>query len=408
MSWSGRWAPYVPVHTKLRQAGALAKKHAKAQGRSPQPVTVSGRTIASTFWGRAWCDNLNTWKDYDNRLPRGIAYLRNGSVADLFISKLSVEAIVAGSVPYHITIKFTQLPDARWKKLRSECTASINSLLDLLAGKFSKGLMELLTSTRTGLFPAAGEMKMSCNCPDSSGCCKHLAAVFYAIGAKLDHQPELLFVLRGVDHHELVTHATSARNLDRELNAAGTSELQTDDLGQLFGIELAGSAAGPDSTFSSNSSTPAAAGKSRSKMVAAKKSAAGKVPADTASPVPSPAARPKSGRPAVPARRAKAAAPVAAGAAVASGAAGRRDTPKPSAAKGTAAAPRKAGSSKARSAATRSKTARSAPASVPSGGAAGAASNRLLNAIAETLTAKPTDAGKSKPPGSRGGKRAAK
>lgn len=239
MAWSQRWAPYVPVATKLRKAAELAKKRAKSAGRSPQPVTVSGRAIASTFWGRAWCDNLETWKDYDNRLPRGVTYLRNGSVVDLYITMRKVEAIVAGSEPYHINIQLTQLPDVRWKKLRSACTASIDSLIDLLAGKFSKGLMELLTSTRTGLFPSAGELQMSCDCPDSSRCCKHLAAVIYAIGAKLDHQPELLFLLRGVDHQELVAHASSAENLDLELKSKGSGELQTDDLGQLFGIDLA-------------------------------------------------------------------------------------------------------------------------------------------------------------------------
>jgi len=271
MSWSDRWAPYVSVDTRIRQATELAKKHAKAKGRSPQPVTVAGHRIATTFWGKAWCDNLETWKDYDNRLPRGKTYLRNGSVVDLFVSKLQVDAIVAGSEPYRISIKFTQLPDARWKKLRSECTANIDSLLDLLAGKFSKGLMELLTSTRTGLFPAAGEMRMSCDYPDSYSCCKHLAAVFYAIGAKLDHQPELLFALRGVDHQELVAHATSAENLDRELRFAGSSELQTDDLGQLFGIDLATGPVLPDPAATAHTETPPESTKKRSKKTIAAK-----------------------------------------------------------------------------------------------------------------------------------------
>lgn len=299
MSWSDRWAPYVSVDTKIRQATDLAKKHAKAKGRSPQPVTLAGHKIATTFWGKAWCDNLETWKDYDNRLPRGKTYLRNGSVVDLFVSKLQVDAIVAGSEPYRISIKFTQLPESRWKKLRSECTASINSLLDLLAGKFSKGLMELLTSTRTGLFPAAGEMRMSCDCPDSSRCCKHLAAVFYAIGAKLDHQPELLFALRGVDHQELVAHATSAENLDRELKSAGSSELQTDDLGQLFGIDLATGPVVPDPAPATITETPPETTKKRSKKLVASKALQPQpqpsvVPAATAEPDtrPTKAARP--------------------------------------------------------------------------------------------------------------------
>jgi uncharacterized Zn finger protein len=187
----GMWAPYVPVATKLRNAAKAAEKVAKKAGRKPQPVTLTGRSIATTFWGRAWCDNLVNWKDYDNRLPRGVTYLRNGSVADL------------------------------------------------LSGKFSRGIMEQLTSTKTGLFPAAHDLKMSCSCPDSSSCCKHIAAVFYAIGVRLDHEPQLLFQLRGVDHLELVAHAVTAENLEKELTPTKSSDLQTDDLGELFGIELA-------------------------------------------------------------------------------------------------------------------------------------------------------------------------
>ncbi|MFM7056703.1 MAG: SWIM zinc finger family protein [Planctomycetota bacterium] len=373
----------------------LAKKHAKTKGRSPQPVTVSGYTIASTFWGKAWCDHLETWKDYDNRLPRGKTYLRNGSVVDLFVSKLRVEAIVAGSEPYRITITFTPLPDARWKKLRSECTASINSLLDLLAGKFSKGIMELLTSTRTGLFPAAGDLKMSCDCPDSSRCCKHLAAVFYAIGAKLDHHPELLFVLRGVDHQELVAHATSAENLDRELKSAGTSELQTDDLAQLFGIELAST---PEVQPPAPPSPPAARRGSGAQARTAAAVAAG-------------ATNRRSTAQQAAADRAAATGSKAEAATAKAAEAGRPETD------GKKAGGKKTGGPKATSArttsgstksgSTKSPKARSAKPSVPVDGTTSAA-NSLLNAIAETLAAKSADTAKSPPARSRVGKRAAK
>lgn len=237
MRWESEWRPYVSVAEKRRQAVQKAAQHAKKQGRAAEPVVLKSRKIATTFWGRAWCDNLTSYQDYSNRLPRGATYVRNGSVVDLLIHSGRIEAIVAGSEPYTIRIEIQQLDQKRWKAIRQECSQSIDSLLDLLSGKLSDGVMHRLTDRKTGLFPSPGEIRMSCSCPDYSSCCKHLAAVMYGVGAKLDNQPELLFLLRGVDHQELISHAISSGNIDRELNVAD-STLQTQDLGAIFGIEL--------------------------------------------------------------------------------------------------------------------------------------------------------------------------
>ena len=238
MSWGQQWGPYVSVGEKLSKAAKKAAALAKKQKREPSPVKVQGRNIAKTFWGKAWCDNLTAYQDYSNRLPRGATYVRNGSVVDLVIHPKKIEAIVAGSDPYTVKIEITALDAKRWKAIRSECSESIDSLLDLLSGKLSDGVMQRLTDQKTGLFPAPREIKMSCSCPDYSSCCKHLAAVMYGIGARLDSQPELLFLLRGVDHQELVSQAIAAGNLDRELSTSGTGGLDSNDLGAIFGIEL--------------------------------------------------------------------------------------------------------------------------------------------------------------------------
>ena len=237
MSW-GQWGPYVSVGEKLNKAAKKATALAKKQKREPSPVKVQGRNIAKTFWGKAWCDNLTAYQDYSNRLPRGATYVRNGSVVDLVIHPKKIEAIVAGSDPYTVKIEITALDSKRWKAIRSECSESIDSLLDLLSGKLSDGVMKRLTDQKTGLFPAPREIKMSCSCPDYSSCCKHLAAVMYGIGARLDSQPELLFLLRGVDHQELVSQAIAAGNLDRELSTSGSGGLDSNDLGAIFGIQL--------------------------------------------------------------------------------------------------------------------------------------------------------------------------
>ncbi len=229
---------YVPVGQKLANANQYAREVASKSGREPSPVKSAGRTITKTFWGTAWCDNLKAYSDYSNRLPRGATYLRNGSVVDLVITPGAVEAIVAGSDPYEIEIQIEKLPKAEWTRLKEDCSASIDSLLDLLAGKFSKGVMARLTQKTGGLFPSPKQISMSCSCPDYSSCCKHLAAVMYGIGCRLDTQPELLFVLRVVDHTELISEAVAEGNLDRELTDGSDNSLAGVDLGALFGIEL--------------------------------------------------------------------------------------------------------------------------------------------------------------------------
>ncbi len=237
MSWGQQWAPYVSVAQKLSKAARHAALVAQKQKRNTEPVILQGRQIAKTFWGKSWCDNLTAYQDYSNRLPRGATYVRNGSVVDLVIKPKLIEAIVAGSEPYKIRIEIKELETKRWKAIRSDCSESIDSLLDLLSGRLSDGVMRRLTEQKTGLFPAPAEIKMSCSCPDYSSCCKHLAAVMYGVGARLDTRPELLFLLRGVDHQELISQAIAAGNLDRELAGTGSS-LDSQDLGAIFGIEL--------------------------------------------------------------------------------------------------------------------------------------------------------------------------
>ena len=146
MGWGySQWAPYVPVARKKNNAVKHAAQLAKKQGRQPAPVQLEGRKIATTFWGQAWCQNLEAYSDYANRLPRGATYVRNGSVVDLLIKPRSIKAIVAGSETYTVTIDIDGLTKPTWKKIKQECSASIDSLLDLLAGRFSDGVMQRLT-----------------------------------------------------------------------------------------------------------------------------------------------------------------------------------------------------------------------------------------------------------------------
>jgi len=233
-----RWKPYVPVAKRKANAASYAAKLAKQEKRTLAPVTIEGRQIATSFWGRAWCDHLEQYSDFENRLPRGRTYARNGSVIDLQIERGCVKAIVSGSDVYRVTIKIKTLQSVAWKCIRTDCSASIHSLIDLLQGRFDQGVMQRLVERDRGMFPQSKEIEMKCSCPDWAGMCKHIAAVLYGVGARLDTAPELLFTLRNVDHLELITQAAAAANLDQALTGDAASGLGNTDLGEMFGIEL--------------------------------------------------------------------------------------------------------------------------------------------------------------------------
>src|SRR3954470_15328985 len=159
------WRPYVPVAEKRRQA---ERKLAtlKKQRRSVTPVTIEGRTIAKSFWGKSWCINLERYSDYENRLARGRTYLRSGLVVDLQIKKGEIAAMVAGSSLYKVRIAIAPVPAARWKAICRDCAGTVDSLVELLQGRLSKGVMDRVCRTGDGLFPSPGEIKLSCSCPD--------------------------------------------------------------------------------------------------------------------------------------------------------------------------------------------------------------------------------------------------
>ncbi len=238
MSWYGAWKPYVPVAKRRARAAAYAKKLAKSQKRSLEPIELTGRKIASTFWGHAWCHNLERYSDFENRLPRGRTYVRNGSIIDLQIQPGNVTAIVSGSEVYRVTIDIQTLTKSAWKRIKRDFSQAIASLIDLLQGRFDQGVMRRLTQIEGGLIPKPGEIKMHCTCPDWATLCKHVAATLYGVGARLDAAPELLFTLRDVDHLELVGEAVGASNLAGALTASADAALGDQDLGELFGIDL--------------------------------------------------------------------------------------------------------------------------------------------------------------------------
>jgi uncharacterized Zn finger protein len=230
----GGWAPYIPVALRQRQAkqkvAALNKK-----GQSCEPVTIEGRAIAKSFWGKAWCDNLESYSDFANRLPRGRTYVRNSSVIDLRIESGRVLALVSGSDVYSVEIGVQPLAATKWGAIIKECSGKVASLVELLQGRLSKAVMETVTRRGEGLFPLPRQISMRCSCPDAASMCKHVAAVLYGVGARLDNEPELLFRLRHVDPQELTRQLG---NMPAMAPSDIQGALDGTDLSALFGIDL--------------------------------------------------------------------------------------------------------------------------------------------------------------------------
>jgi uncharacterized Zn finger protein len=244
MRWGWSYKPYVSAGEKRRQASNEATSLVE-EGQKLNPVRVEGRTIARSFWGKAWCENLESYSDFENRLPRGRTYLRRGSVVDLQIVPGEIRALVFGSKLYRIAIKIKPVQKAEWKSLKSDCAGQVGSLMDLLQGKLSAQVMEIITRRETGLFPRPTEISLSCSCPDWAGMCKHVAAALYAVGVRLDESPELLFILRGADHLELVTEATESVTTGVSALSEGSATLTGDNLEEIFGIEIEPAALSP-------------------------------------------------------------------------------------------------------------------------------------------------------------------
>ena len=226
---------YVTAAERRRKA-----EHAVAalvrSGARLSPIVVEGRQMTSTFWGKAWCQNLERYSDFANRLPRGRSYVRHGAVIDLQITPGTVAARVSGTDIYRVEVSVSAVPASRWSAICRDCAGEIDSVVALLQGKLSDRTMARLCDRGAGLFPSPREITLRCSCPDRAALCKHLAAVLYGIGVRLDREPELLFVLRKVNQQDLV--AEVGATLERGARKPRNARVLEADLSEVFGIEI--------------------------------------------------------------------------------------------------------------------------------------------------------------------------
>jgi len=295
--YESQWPAYVPVAERRRRAAREMEKLSK-KGQTISPVTIEGKKIATTFWGKAWCDNLEGYADFANRIERGRTYVRNGSVVDLQIAPNAVTAVVSGSSLYKIAIEISAVPKRQWSTICRDCASGIDSLVELLQGRFSTGVMERICRQVDGLFPGPAEITFKCSCPDWAYMCKHVAAVLYGVGARLDQQPELLFRLRAVDANELVAHIDRDTPLSRSGPDAG-KVLADDDLSALFGLDMDGADGGESRADAAGPAGPAVRKAKRTPVKKAPAKAGTVAPGKAGAVAPGKGAAAKRGRPAV-------------------------------------------------------------------------------------------------------------
>ncbi len=233
---------YPKAESAAQKKARAAKAYLKLKKKLPdiEPVLIEGRTLAKNWWGKAWNQNLESYADYSNRIGRGKTYVRSNTVLDLKISRGLITGMVMGSGSriYDIRIKIDTLSDKNRDQVLTLCNNQIDSLEQLLAGKFPESLEVIFKDKKYGLFPSPEEIQFGCTCPDWASMCKHVAAVLYGTGSKLDQDPMLFFVLRDLDGHELV-RKTMEKKLDSMLKNAGkkSKRSMTDkDAARLFGL----------------------------------------------------------------------------------------------------------------------------------------------------------------------------
>ncbi len=221
-------------------AREIAQRRERGEPFVPVGCEVARGLPCHTFWGRAWCQNLESYADYEYRLPRGRSYLREGHVYDLAITQGTVEAYVTGGEIYEVAIRIEALDQARWREIKQITSGRITSLADLLSGQLNDEILHLITDREQGLFPNPGEITFNCSCPDWADMCKHVAAVLYGVGVRLDSEPALFFTLRGVDQNEVVGAARAAVERGEHLHTddPSTGVLRAGELSALFGIDL--------------------------------------------------------------------------------------------------------------------------------------------------------------------------
>lgn len=229
-----------PTEREIRNKASATRQKEKKKGKELAPVVLSGRAITKNWWGTAWCENLERYADYANRIERGKRYVRSGAIVDLQIEKGKILARVQGTrkIPYKVEIRISPLPEEKCQRIIEQCTAKLENVEQLMAGNFSSE-MKALFEGENGLFPSPKEISFNCSCPDWALMCKHVAAALYGVGARFDEQPLLFFELRGIDFNRFIDVTLQnkvERMLENAENPQSSRIIKEDRMTELFGV----------------------------------------------------------------------------------------------------------------------------------------------------------------------------
>jgi uncharacterized Zn finger protein len=189
MSWYYNYKPTRPIDT---DEGIKAKS--------------KRGDFVKNWWATRWITAMERVMDR-GRLQRGRSYARTGQVLSVEMGQGAVAARVQGSrrTPYRVVIELEPLSDGAWQAVMSALAERPYFVAQLLAGEMPQEIEEAFTAVKQDLFPGRRELHQACNCPDWADVCKHLAAVHYILGERLDEDPFLLFQLRGRSRDAILT-----------------------------------------------------------------------------------------------------------------------------------------------------------------------------------------------------------
>lgn len=228
-----------PATSELRRKSAASTKKEQEKGKKLEPIIIHGRSVVSSWWGKAWCDNLERYADYESRLDRGKRYVRTGAVIDLKIQKGKILSRVQGTrkTPYKVEIRISPLSEEKCQMVIQRCSKKLENLEAFLQGNFPEEMKELFQG-KDGLFPSPKEISFNCSCPDWAIMCKHVAATLYGIGARFDENPLLFFELRGIDVNRFidVTLANKVEAMLANSEKVTNRVMEDEEIKELFGV----------------------------------------------------------------------------------------------------------------------------------------------------------------------------
>ncbi len=168
---------------------------------------------SKTWWGQSFITALEEFID-PGRLSRGRAYRTDKKVKQWDIKGGNVSAQMRGSInpyfdvyeepTYHISVSLSQISKQQWDNIVLSLGKNAGAICKLMMNEMPDDIEQSFKTASEHLLPTSyNDFQVSCSCPDGSVPCKHIAGVFYRLAEQLDHDPFLLFQLRGLSHKQL-------------------------------------------------------------------------------------------------------------------------------------------------------------------------------------------------------------